>query len=64
MLIARVRVADAAGQPLPPGAVIGPDPAALRAAVANPERQMLGVRQEQWLAAELASSVKVGKTWR
>jgi alkaline phosphatase D len=37
---------------------------AIKAYVANPERQMLGARQEEWLAAELAASVNAGKPWQ
>ena len=53
-----------AGQPLPDGMVIGPDPEALAAILANPERQMLGARQEQWLAGEIAASVAAGRPWQ
>jgi alkaline phosphatase D len=57
-VIARVKAAPAAPYSL------GPDVEAIQAYVDNPERQMLGARQEQWLARELAQSVKAGKPWQ
>ena len=44
--------------------VLGPDVEAVRAYIDNPERQMLGPRQELWLAREAAASAKAGKPWQ
>jgi len=44
--------------------VIGPDPQALERLLADPERLMLGARQEQWLAAEIAASTRAGRPWQ
>jgi alkaline phosphatase D len=63
-LAAQALEAAAAGRAPPAPLTIGPDPAALAALLANPERQMLGARQEQWLGQELARSVKAGRPWR
>lgn len=69
-VLARVMAAAKAGEALPaaPQAdaryALGPDEAALKAYVANPERQMLGTHQEQWLAGELAASVAAGRPWQ
>jgi len=50
----------AQGRPPPAPYVLGPDPDRLRAIIEDPERQMLGARQEQWLAEEIAAS---GRRW-
>jgi alkaline phosphatase D len=58
-------LADAKAGKAPPNPYsIGPDVAAVETYIANPERQMLGVRQEQWLAQEVAASVAAGKRWQ
>ncbi len=41
-----------------------PDFAAFRAKLDDPSRQMMGARQEAWLADELKSSVADGRTWQ
>jgi alkaline phosphatase D len=41
-----------------------PDIAALKARLDDPSRQMLGARQEAWLADELKASVAAGRTWQ
>ena len=53
-----------AGQAPPAPYVIGPDVEALNAIIADPERQMLGARQEQWLAREISGSVAAGRPWQ
>ena len=40
------------------------DVAAFRTKLADPSRKMMGPAQEAWLASELASSVKSGRTWQ
>ncbi len=58
-------LADAAGGRKPEAPyVVGPDPEALKAIVSNPERQMLGVRQEQWLSQTIAASAEAGRPWQ
>ena len=54
----------AAGRPLPPPYAPGPDPERLRALIDDPERQMLGARQEQWLGEEIAASAAAGCVWQ
>jgi alkaline phosphatase D len=41
-----------------------PDVAHFRKLLNDPSRQMMGARQEQWLAGELDRSVKAGETWQ
>lgn len=41
-----------------------PDMAAFSKQLNDPTRQLMGERQEQWLAAELDRSVKAGETWQ
>ncbi len=41
-----------------------PDMAAFRARLDDSSRQMLGARQEAWLAGELQASVAAGRTWQ
>ncbi|HTQ13974.1 MAG TPA: alkaline phosphatase D family protein [Rhizomicrobium sp.] len=43
---------------------VGPDPEKLKAILADPERQMLGARQEEWLKLEVAKSVDSGQPWQ
>jgi alkaline phosphatase D len=62
--IASVFAAVKAGGTAPEPYFIGPDVAKLTAIVANPERQMLGARQEEWLKLEVAKSVADGKPWQ
>lgn len=63
-IVRKAMEAAAAGREPPAPYRLGPDPEALRAILASPERRMLGERQEQWLAAELARSVQAGATWQ
>jgi len=63
-IVAQAMAAAQAGQPLPTPYVLGPDPQALQAILDNPERQMLGARQEQWLGEQIAASVVAGRTWQ
>ncbi len=55
--------ADAPMTPGPDGAV-RPDLAVLQSRLEDPARQMLGARQEAWLAGELEVSVASGRTWQ
>jgi alkaline phosphatase D len=41
-----------------------PDVAAFKAKLNDPNRRMLGPKQEAWIAAELARSVKAGHAWQ
>jgi alkaline phosphatase D len=41
-----------------------PDVAAFKAKLEDPKRRMMGPRQEAWVAAELARSVKAGHAWQ
>ncbi|CAN5303425.1 alkaline phosphatase [soil metagenome] len=50
--------------PLPAGHVLGPDLEAVHERIWNPDRQMLGPVQEQWLAQEMQASVKAGRPWQ
>ncbi len=63
-VVRQAMAAAQAGQAPPAPYVLGPDPQALNAIITNPERQMLGARQEQWLAREIASSVNAGRPWQ
>ncbi len=63
-IVAKVLKAVAGGGKAPAPYVVGPDPEALQTVLANPERQMMGVRQEQWLAQTLAASTAAGRTWQ
>ncbi len=63
-IVGQVRAAAKAGQPLPSPHVLGPDPVALKAIIDDPERQMLGARQEQWLGREIAASAAAGRIWQ
>lgn len=62
--IAEVTAAvKAGGAPLAPY-VVGPDVKALYDIIDNPERQMLGARQEEWVKLEVAKSVSSGRPWQ
>ncbi|WP_044561710.1 alkaline phosphatase [Azospirillum sp. B4] len=61
---ARVMAAVKAGGQAPAPYTVGPDEDAIRAYGANPERQMMGVRQEEWLATTLKASVAAGTPWQ
>lgn len=63
-VIGEVFAAAKAGKAVPAPYIIGPDVAALKKLLENPERQMMGVRQEEWLGLELAKSVKKGMGWQ
>lgn len=62
--VAKAIAAVKAGGAPPAPYVLGPNVRALRAIVDDPERQMLGARQEEWLKLEVAQSVQSGKTWQ
>src|SRR5262249_16559937 len=62
--IAVVMAAVNAGNPPPAPYIIGPDVKALYDIIDNPERQMLGARQEEWIKLEVANSVATGRTWQ
>jgi hypothetical protein len=50
---------------LPPSPfIVGPDVPVLYRIIEDPERQMLGARQEEWIRLEVASSVASGKPWQ
>jgi alkaline phosphatase D len=59
-----VMTAVKAGNEPPSPYVIGPDVKALYAIIDDPERQMLGARQEEWIRLEVAKSVASGRTWQ
>jgi alkaline phosphatase D len=59
-----VMTAIKSGNPPPAPYVVGPNVAALRAIIEDPERQMLGARQEEWVKLEIAKSVAAGKPWQ
>ena len=61
---AQAMLKAAGGGKLPDGFVQGPDIGALEAYLHNPDRQLLGPRQEQWLAEEMQASVKAGRPWQ
>ncbi|GAM98541.1 secreted alkaline phosphatase [alpha proteobacterium U9-1i] len=51
-------------QSLPQGFFLGPDMTALDALMNDPERQLMGQAQEQWLARELAASKNASVAWQ
>jgi len=53
-----------AGNPPPAPYTVGPDVKALYDIIDDPERQMLGARQEEWIRLEVAKSVATGRTWQ
>ncbi|TWB38547.1 alkaline phosphatase D family protein [Nitrospirillum pindoramense] len=61
---AKVMAVVKAGGSAPAPYVLGPDEDAIRTFCADPERQMMGVRQEEWLAATLKASVAAGTPWQ
>ncbi len=63
-IIARVMKAVKSGGKPPAPYIIGPDVKALNAIINDPERQMLGTRQEEWLQMEIAKSVSGGTPWQ
>ncbi len=62
--LAEVAAAVKTGGTPPEPYVLGPDVTALRTIIDDPERQMLGARQEEWLKLEIAASVQSGKPWQ
>ena len=62
--IAEVMSAVKAGSPPPAPYIIGPDVKALYDLIDDPERQMLGARQEEWIKLEVAKSASSGKPWQ
>ncbi len=63
-IIGKVKLAMAETGQAPAPYVFGPDVAAIEAYIADPNRQMLGAAQEDWLRQTLAKSVKAGKPWQ
>ena len=63
-IVAKVMKAIEAKKTPPAPYVLGPDPQALKAILANPERRMMSARQEEWLEEELTRSVKAGQAWQ
>ncbi|HVP83839.1 MAG TPA: alkaline phosphatase D family protein [Rhizomicrobium sp.] len=63
-IIAKVWDAVKAGQEPPSPYVLGPDIAKLTAILNDPERLMLGPRQEEWLRLEIQKSVALKQTWQ
>ena len=61
---AQAMLKAAEGGKLPDGFAQGPDIEALQAYLHNPDRQLLGPRQEQWLAQEMQASVRAGRPWQ
>jgi alkaline phosphatase D len=49
---------------LPAGFFVAPDLPALNALLNAPDRQLMGLAQEQWLADELRRSVQTGAIWQ
>jgi alkaline phosphatase D len=62
--IQAVMAAVEAGNPPPSPYIVGPDVPALYRIIDDPERQMLGARQEEWIRLEVAASVASGKPWQ
>ncbi len=63
-IVARVWAAVRAGGKPPAPYVLGPDVEKLKAVLADPERLMLGPRQEEWLGLEIAKSVVLKQPWQ
>jgi alkaline phosphatase D len=62
--IARVLAATKDDGVAPEPYVLGPDIPAFMAKLNDPLRQMLGVKQEEWLKLEVANSVASGRPWQ
>ncbi|HUJ48335.1 MAG TPA: alkaline phosphatase D family protein [Rhizomicrobium sp.] len=62
--VAMVMAAVKAGNPPPAPYIVGPDVKALYNIIDDPERQMLGARQEEWIKLEVANSVASGRPWQ
>ncbi len=60
----QVWAAVKAGNPPPAPYAIGPDIPKLTAILNDPERLMLGPRQEEWLKLEIQKSVALKQTWQ
>src|SRR5690606_17347231 len=60
----RARELAAAAPALPAGFFLAPDVPALEALRNDPERQLMGPGQEQWVSDELAASVSRGAAWQ
>jgi alkaline phosphatase D len=63
-IIQQVMAAVKADKAPPAPYVLGPDIEQLDVILNNPERQMLGARQEEWLGLKIAESVKAGRPWQ
>lgn len=62
--IAQVMARTPTGSPPPAPYVFGPDVEAVRAYIADPQRQMLGPEQEAWLERTLTASARAGRPWQ
>ncbi len=60
----KVWAAVKAGNPPPAPYTLGPDIPKLNAILNDPERLMLGPRQEEWLKLEIEKSVALKQTWQ
>lgn len=63
-VITRVLAEAKEGKKPSPPYIIGPDVPALLDKLNHPERQMMGVPQEEWLGEEIARSVARGQSWQ
>ncbi len=63
-IVAKVWSAVKAGEKPPAPYVLGPDVPKLEAILNDPERLMLGPRQEEWLRLEIAKSVSLKQPWQ
>jgi alkaline phosphatase D len=63
-IVAKVMTAVKAGQEPAEPYFTAPDVPALMALLNEPDRQMLGARQEEWLKLEIAQSVAQGRPWQ
>ncbi|HVZ68847.1 MAG TPA: alkaline phosphatase D family protein [Rhizomicrobium sp.] len=63
-IVTKVWEAAKAGKELPSPYVLGPDVPKLNAILNDPERLMLGPRQEEWLRLEIEKSVAAKRPWQ
>jgi len=63
-IVAKVWEAVKTGHEPPSPYTLGPDIAKLNAILNDPERLMLGPRQEEWLRLEIQKSVALKQTWQ
>ena len=60
----RVMAEVEAGRPAPAPYRVSPEPAGVLERLSEPSRQLLGARQEGWIAGELHRSVAAGRPWQ